>query len=912
MLTLGSLSFLMPWLLGALVILPLLWRLLRVTPPRPQVVRFPAFFLLRGLAAVQKAPAKMPWWLIVLRCLIAACFIVALAEPVTRLLPQLPGGEGPVLLVVDNGWAAAANWDKRLARIDETLQPLARANRPVLLLPTAPAPDSAAPSVRGPMPAGEALQQVNSLQPQAWPSMHKQAGEAIAAAMQQYHPGYAVFFSDGTSRSALETQDMVAAMTQGKGQLLVVNDDKVNRPLMLRRVTDQPGQLRFDIERLAALPQDEPMSLIATAESGAVLDELRFVFPGGKKGYTLDWPLGDDLRVKVARVSLREPQMASTVFLTDAQWRQRPVGIIADTAQKDNASFLNEVYYLKRALETDSTLAVDDLPALLSQERAVIIWPDSAALPPADRARLQDWVEQGGFLIRFAGPALAAAPQDNLLPVALRAGQRAMEGAMTWEKPARLSPIADTSPFYGLDVPDDVTVTRQVLAAPEPETFSRSWLQLSDGTPLITGGAVGKGSIALIHTTAGPDWSNFCYSGLYVDVLRRMVALSRGVSDYKGQLTLSPVMVMDGYGRLQPPAAGALAGVIDPHADFDASPRTPPGLYGDRQQFRVYALGDALSGIYPLPKLSGNVDMGTYDLQGETAYKTPLLKQALLLLLADIAATLWLRGVITLPAFGRGLSALLLAAVLLLPQPALAQEAPDEAARASKIYFAYVETGDPAVDQVSRNGLTGLGHLLSGRTTIHVEGVVGVDPERDEVYSYPFLYWPMTQAQRPLSLSAAQNVQNYLSHGGMIVFDTRDLQFGDVEGETLGQRKLREVTKDLGMPALMPVEKGHILTKSFYLLDSFPGLYAGGQIWVEKDPNPNYDGVTSVIIGGNDWAGAWSEAAGDRARLAVTPGGEQQREMAYRVGVNIAMVALAGNYKADQVHVPFILERMGK
>ena len=912
----SSLSFLFPWLLGALAIVPALWWLLRVTPPRPQVVRFPAFFLLRDLQVASKAPARTPWWLLLLRCLLVMFFILALAEPVSRLQSNIPGeADAPVMVIVDNGWSAAVNWDKRLSRIKSMLAPLQRSERNVYIAPTAAAPDAAAPALLGPMTAAAAQETIAGLLPQAWPAQHGSVAALIGELPADQRPGYAVFFSDGSSRSSMDTQEMIAALTQSGAVVELVQDDTVNRPALLRRIDETPGQLAFEVELLKARDQQTSMMLVATSDSGALIDELRFAIPAGEKTTRIDWLMDEGLREEVARIALREPQMASTVYLTDAQWRQRPVGVITDSGQKDNASFLNEVYYLKRALEGDSTLAMDSVDALMEQQRAVMIWPDSAPLTAPDRAKLLEWVEQGGFLIRFAGPTLAANPDDALLPVNLRAGQRAMEGALTWEKPVVLGAIAETSPFYGLDIPPDVTVTRQVLASPDPETFERTWLQLADGTPLITGGAIGKGSIALIHTTAGPDWSNFCYSGLYVDVLRRMVALSRGISDYRAALTLAPLQVMDGYGRLQPPASGSIASVIDTKGDYEPSSRTPPGIYGDSQQFQVYTLGQHLSGLYPLPSFDQKITRSTYAAQGEENYKPLLLKLALLLLVADLLATLVLRGFIALPAIAnwrKTTAAGVVLACLFMVAPAQAQDVPDDAARASNIYLAFVETGDQSVDQISRNGLESLARILTARTSIRVRGVVGVDPEIDKLYTYPFIYWPMTSSQRPLSLTAAQEVQSYMTRGGTVLFDTRDLQFGDIDGQTVGVEHLRALTQSLQIPALMQVEKGHILTKSFYLLDSFPGLYAGGKLWVEKDPNANYDSITSVVIGGNDWASAWSDDAADRARLPVQPGGDRQREMALRFGVNLVMVTLTGNYKADQVHVPFILQRLGQ
>jgi hypothetical protein len=103
-----------------------------------------------------------------------------------------------------------------------------------------------------------------------------------------------------------------------------------------------------------------------------------------------------------------------------------------------------------------------------------------------------------------------------------------------------------------------------------------------------------------------------------------------------------------------------------------------------------------------------------------------------------------------------------------------------------------------------------------------------------------------------------------------------------------------------------------VLSKTFYLINDYPGRFAGGQVWVEATRARGEDEVSSVILGSNDWAGAWAADQSGRALYAVVPGGEVQREMAYRFGVNLVMYALTGNYKADQVHVPAILERVGQ
>jgi hypothetical protein len=132
-----------------------------------------------------------------------------------------------------------------------------------------------------------------------------------------------------------------------------------------------------------------------------------------------------------------------------------------------------------------------------------------------------------------------------------------------------------------------------------------------------------------------------------------------------------------------------------------------------------------------------------------------------------------------------------------------------------------------------------------------------------------------------------------------------------------GTETLRRLLGRLDLPPLEPVPPDHVLTKSFYLMHRFPGRWDGGQVWVEASAaaeagNLANDGVSTIVVGSNDYAAAWARDPDGRPLYPVTPGGERQREMAERFGVNLVIYALTGNYKSDQVHVPALLERLGQ
>ncbi|WP_029007548.1 DUF4159 domain-containing protein [Azospirillum halopraeferens] len=916
MLGFGSLAFAAPWALAALVTLPVLWWLLRVTPPAPRVVRFPAIRLLRDLAAREETPARTPWWLLLLRLLVAALIILALAGPLLNPRAALPGG-GPLVLLVDNGWAAGRDWPARRAALDGLVTQAERQDRPVVVLATAPGPGGEAPAATAPLPPVEARRAVQALEPRPWPADRAAALEAVRR-LSFAGSAHSVWLSDGVA-AAEGVDRALASALQRLGSLEVRDDGAARPPYLLMPPTSDGAALVAEVVRGAA-DRPDVVTVRMTAADGRLLHRETVAFEAGQARRSVRFDVPGELRNEAAALRIENQTTAAATVLLDERWRRRPVGLVSGRPEGENQPLLSDLHYLSRALEPYNEVRRGDTAELMRRDLAVLILSDVGALTGSEAESLERWVGDGGVLVRFAGPRLAQ-NADRLVPVRLRLGDRALGGALSWSEPATLQPFAATGPFHGLAIPRDVVVNRQVLAEPSVDLADRTWARLADGTPLVTAEKRGDGWVVLVHTTASPDWSNLSLSGLFVDMLRRIVALSEGVAGTGPGGTLEPQEVLDGYGRLLAPGATVFPVEAEAFGAAAIGPRHPPGLYGREDARVALNLTTAVTALAPPGALPPGVGRGGFGDGGEVALKPYLLAAALALGILDLLVALALRGLLgrrirpRRAAATAALAALLAAGVPVAgtPRPAAALDVERAVRATEETFLAHVRTGDGGVDATARAGLEGLVEVLGRRTAAEAAGAMAVDVETDELAFFPLLYWPVTPTQPALSDTARARVNDYLRNGGVILFDTRDQARSLMPGAGPGAQALRRLTDGLDIPALAPVPPDHVLTKAFYLLQDFPGRYTGGEVWVEAREGRLNDGVSSVVIGANDWASAWAvEPNTGQPLYPAVPGGERQREMAYRFGVNVVMYALTGNYKADQVHVPAILERLGQ
>ncbi len=925
------LSFAEPFLLLGMLSLPVLWWLLRVMPPRPRRVEFPPTRLLFDITPKEETPSRTPWWLTALRLAAAALVILAAAGPIWNPQTGLAGTHAPLVILLDDGWSAAASWDTRIKAADELIANADSDRRGVALVPLSePARDITL------MPGGTARVALRQLVPKPYSIERVETLPAIERFLKATGEVEIAWLTDGVDTG--RGPEFLESLGKTIGdRALTVFEGGTPPPLALAAAENAAAKMTVKV--LRANGGVAAGVVRAIDPKGSPIGEARYTFASNDRETEAAFDLPVELRNDIARLEISGERSAGAVQLLDKRWRRRAIGVVSGSTSDTAQPLLASTFYLTRALAPFADVRLGDRGApqqaitqFLDQKLPMIVLADVGTLSPEIRERIGAWIEQGGVLVRFAGPRLAQA-DDDLVPVKLRRGGRSLGGSLTWEKPQHLASFAADAPFAGLVVPKDITVSRQVLAEPDAVLATKSWASLEDGTPLVTGEHRGKGIVSLFHVSADMRWSDLPMSGSFVEMLRRIVDMSGYTStpgagpagDAKVE-TVAPLRTLDGFGAFGPPPATAKP----LPADFRdrAAPDHPPGFYGPADgPLAVNALA-AADRIAPLDTASLRARHASYSNAEPRDLRGILLSASLALFLIDaiivamlgagIAALLRRRAVPAALAL-----ALALSAISAAPSPARASD--DFAIKAvSQTRLAYVVTGNADVDSIVKAGLSGLTLFLAQRTALEAGDPVGIDPAHDELAFFPLIYWPVVPGAAKPPQDAINRIDAYMKQGGTVLFDTRDAIEalpGDASAsQTQGMLSLRSILSSLDVPELEPVPREHVLTKTFHLLRDFPGRYNTGQTWVETLPREDDDeaasrparggdGVSPLIITSNDLAGAWAIRPDGLPMLPLAP---REREFAFRAGVNIVMYTLTGNYKADQVHAPALIERLGQ
>ena len=874
------LAFAAPAVLAALVGLIGLYFLLRVTPPTPRQATFPPLRLLIGLNPTETTPARTPWPILALRLAIGALIILAMAEPLWNSLAAL-SGSGPLLVLIDDGFAAAPTWDKRIEFAQERAAAAARSGRIVAVEALSLAGQDVAPVDRS-----GAEGRLRSLAPVPFAPDRAVALPAIERFLAREPKTDILWIADGVElggASAFSTRlasitHSVEVVTDGRGAVALAGID------------NEAGALTAHLTRSDARA---PATGAVRALDAQGREVGRAVFDfNTKSAIDAHFELPVELRNDVTQAVIDGERSAGATWLIDERSRRRRVAIASGASADVAQPLLAPNYYLKRAIQPFADISewhdssTDPIVSLLEQKPSVLVLADMSVAPGPQLDAITHFVDNGGVLLRFAGTRLAAG-DDTLTPTDLRRGGRLLGGALSWESPKHIAPFEAGSPFFGLAAPDEVTVTRQVLAEPETGLAEKTWARLADGTPLVTAERRGKGLIVLFHVTADTTWSNLPLSGLFVDMLRRIVAEAdapgQGATKAKvGEhgTVRPPLRTLNGFGVLGPPPAQAEPIGDDFSGVGDAL--HPPGFYGARDSLRAVnalAVGEKLAPANYGPLV---VHEGALAIAPPIDLRRWLLPAALVGLMIDALVSIWLMGGAPLRRKGAFAALAIVGALGLVavPHQTRAGKSPPvsdhdmDAALSTRL--AYVVTGDASVDETSKLGLTALTRVLASRTSAELAEPVALDPARDELAFYPLIYWPIVAGLPQPEPQARSRIAAFMKNGGTMIFDTRDALTTRPGGPPTAEALwLRGLLKGVDVPELEPVPHDHVLTKTFYLLDRIVGRTAIGQTWVEAlpppDPNDHAqrparagDSVSPIIIASDDLAAAWAEDADRR------------------------------------------------
>jgi len=965
------LGFGAPLVLIALAVLPLIWFLLRATPPRPSQEPFPPLNILRQIVQEEQTAHKTPWWLVLLRLILAGLIIFALAQPLLNPRQLLVSDRAPLILMIDNGFAALPRWQNRLDTAQKLIQEAEAQDLPVTIIATADPANTEIGSYRG----NQAREVLASLSPQPiFPNRDQAIDRLIEDVKDASSPPQIAYLSDGL---AGERDEDLSRLTRLTSTPLLWYQGAIDGLVGLRGVENGVEAMRVMGLRASATGQAS-YNVAAYDGRGRRLGETEMIFEQGERQAQAEFALPLEMRNDIISLRLEDVTSAAATYLTSSRDKRRRIAILSVGRGEMVQPLITPLYYPMQALapfgdliQSNKTTMGEQIEQLLDANPALLVMGDEAMIPPQNRGRVMRWLEAGGTLLRFSGPRLAASTMDDgLLPVRLRRGERTMGGVMSWADPQKIAPIPRQSPLFGLEVPENITVSRQILAEPEPQLFDKSWLNLADGTPLVTAQTRGRGRIVLIHTTASPDWSDLALSGFFVEMLQRFVlnantpllqaeattdTASLAESPPLGEMRrLPPWRTLNSDGQLLPPPAFVLPLEVDQFDPKRPDFYHPPGLYGSAEGEQVALnLLEATTQFEPLskPEAQGALDIISrpYEEENNLPLEGILWALALILFTLDCLIMMLLGRQGTKQGTWRNFfsqarakkarsvaSAMIMVLFALSfsfqPQTGQAQANEEDAQvlAAAKTHLAYVITGNRELDNLSRAGLEALSQFITARTTIEPADVAGVDLSRDELSFYPLLYWPIEATSTLPSDEAIARLDSYMRQGGSVLFDTRDqLESGlNLDGTpTANGAHLRRILENLDIPPLEPAPSEHVVARSFYIMPDFPGRYRGSDLWLEALPltaiddsgilstaTPivrSGDGVSPILITANDFIGAWARNATDDWFYPTVPDDPSQRLWAFRGGLNIIMYMLSGNYKADQVHAPELLQRLG-
>ncbi len=900
MLNIGNIVFQNPYFLILLLTFPFFWKYLRSSPLPPSLVKFPAIILVSNHKSIDNTPEKNSFFILLLRILIFIILVLVLSKP---KFGKINHSKFEQLVIIDNSWTSSANWNDRKSKIKELLKSYKFSNFNFTIMSTTQHSKNDILNVTT-NNYEEAKEFLHKLKPFPWEPNY----ELVKKNLKNKEKNFDSVFWFTESIINIEKKKLYEFLKQDN--LFIVSSLNENLPPILKLNTQSNETYEFEITHL-----DEGISngfIDAYDKNRRLLFRFKYNEKFEKDGEffktNVNLVLPVYLKNKVDFFQVNSIRTPSTVVYLNKWEKNKLVGLSTLNSNKNIQELDKGNYYVKKALEKNYKIVEDNLENLLAQNLKIIYIDDSYLIEKSLEKKLLTWLKNGGTLIKLSGKKLIRElnlGNENFFDFtfSLLKESSNLGKNLSLKNFLKIREFDNRSPFFGLVIPNEIKIKKYIQSNVKKSENIETLANLENGASLISAMNFGKGKMILFHVPCNLDWSNLCFSYLFVDLNERIINSIKGFKE-ENERILKPYLSINGFGELEKPYPESL-NIIKNLVQKQVKVKydKPPGLYKDSNGIYALNLSDSLDYNFKKFEFEEKIfSINTLNHKGSDLQNILISIVFILFILENLFIMISKQAI----NFNIKKNFKFLFVFLLIPTNLIATEK-SIFSLVSSNKIGYVITKNKNINEINENGLISLSNFITQKTAAIMELPEPIDFYTDELYYYPLIYWSIIDENTNLDENEIKKINNYTKNGGLLIIDCKTQLNNILPDDCL--KIFRNIFPLNFFSKFKVLNNSHAISKSFYLLNSFPGR-RNNKVFVTSNESQKSDKGASIVLSNNHWTDSWALNKDKDFLFPLLDNIENQRTLSFRFGLNLLIHSLTGNYKTDQVHVPEILKRI--
>ena len=884
-----------------LLSLPIIFFIVKLYPPTPREKKYSSFFLLKDILKTNNTKSKFPLWLLILRLLLCLLIIIFFSDPYLKKTSTTENYKNYVI-IADNGWSITSNY-QNYKNIIKDISIEAENHNKELHIYFSSLEKITKPNIF--KHHNEVMEFISRNAPLAQQTFRKNLNKILE--QNNYFKSSKVFyiFSNFDSGSLLAQNKTLSLIKENNSLIEIINP--IKKITFIKELNIKKEKLELKIQRKGYYANND-FTLKIFGDNSDVLFEKKYTFKSNLNEYKLLETFPLEVINQFFKIKILNESHAGATFYLDDYGKRVAIGLVAEDEISSEKPLLSPIYYIKKSLDQNHSIHIASIKKILEEKKSIIFLPSNNKVSKTDKKRLKNWVNKGGVLVRFSDKNIINQKNLYLDEKNYFPSLRRIAKDFSIQEKLSITPFKKNKLLSSLEIPNDLVFEKQLIIDNHKSDIV-VLASLEDQSPLITMKYVGSGKVILFHVTSNNEWSNLPLSSLFKDIISKLllVPLEQKI-EYSEEMSMK--FRINSYGELASPIKTYYYKNSDFLKENYPSFRNPAGIYENEN----LSIALNLSGNFNTESFFSNIDE-KFLIKSNYEKSVFQLKNYILVLIfitffLDMLINILLKNNVLLIKFFKNIriSTFLLVFLIILP----IHRKIDASENYNNLFLAYVKTDNKLFNQIAFSGLNNLKSYLIKRTSISPKGVKEIDIINDKILYFPLIYWKVADNINNLEEKTVKKIRNYLNTGGIILFDIIESSRSGSSTNEYALEKIKALFSDLGIEKLEQISKDHTIARSYYLLKNFPGRFDNRNLLIDTDNLDSKDGVSSVIVGSNDWTGAWAVDNNNYPLYQVVPGGDRQREISFRFGINLMMYALTGNYKSDQVHNKSILERLKK